>query len=194
MKTFISILVIAISVYSCESTKDVTTARVTAGAGYSKLTNGDSWKGTIGGTVGGEIDFPISGGSSVGTGLNASFQGSKYEDTYYNGRVNLVYINLPLLYTYQALNGLYAEVGLQPGVVISAKDKYDGKSHDYKDAVKSFDLGIPVGAGYRFKNGIGVGLRVIPGLLNIDDTGDKMHNFLGMLLLSYRFWKGKQHK
>ncbi len=194
MKTLLSAVLIALILYSCKSAQPPA-ARVTAGAGFSKISNGDSWRGTIGGMAGAEICLPFSAVSSVNTGLNVSFQGSKYEETYIeNGRVNLVYINLPVMYGYQSPGGLYVEAGLQPGVLISAKDKYNGSTHDYKDAVKKFELGIPIGAGYRFNNGLGIGLRVIPGITNLDDTGDKAHNFLGMLLLSYRFWKGKQQK
>jgi hypothetical protein len=51
------------------------------------------------------------------------------------------------------------EIGLQPGVLLSAKDNYDGESYDYSDYVKTIDLSIPLGVGYDFPNNFGIGLR-----------------------------------
>ena len=50
------------------------------------------------------------------------------------------------------------EIGLQPGVLLSAKDNYDGESYDYSDYTKTFDLGIPLGLVYNFPNNFGVAL------------------------------------
>lgn len=76
--------------------------------------------------------------------------------------------------------------------MLSAKDKYDGDSYDYREWIKTFDLGIPLGVGYEFPNNFGVGLRVIPGITNIN-AGDyasyKDRNFVVALRGTYTFQK-----
>jgi hypothetical protein len=84
--------------------------------------------------------------------------------------------------------GFYAEAGVQPGFLLSAKDKYNGNTYDYKDTVNSFDFGIPVGIGYIFKRRLGLNVRYIFGVY---DTGkaenEKDHNHVWALRLFYVF-------
>lgn len=194
MKTLLFLTITFFLLQSCSFTSKPVEARVSAGAGYSKINGGSSWKPNIGGAGNIDLKIPISDKSSVIPGLGVSLQGSKYEDNYFgnpiNGKVVLTYINLPVLYSYQFTNGIYVEAGVQPGLLVSAKDKYNGNSDDFKDAVKSFELGIPVGGGYRFNNGLGLGVRIIPGIMNLDDTGSETdRNLLGMFMVSYNFLK-----
>ena len=55
-----------------------------------------------------------------------------------------------------------------------------------KDQMNKFDFGIPLGVGYESKNKVGIGLRVIKGLSNInkDDTY-KDHNLVYALRGTY---------
>jgi hypothetical protein len=160
----------------------------------------DSWKDPVG-AQGGIILNLLTNFSkplSFRVELNLSMQGAKYEDDYGNGivkgRVNMLYTNLPLVVRYQLKNGFYGEAGIEPGLLLRAKDKYLGITEDYKDMVKKFDLGIPFGIGYEFKNYLGVGIRLIPGLTNINtNEGDvipsKDHNFIAALRVTYIFKK-----
>jgi hypothetical protein len=101
--------------------------------------------------------------------INGSMQGAKYEeDNGLKGRVNMFYFNAPIVVRYKTSSGFFGEAGIQPGYLVSAKDKYSGKTEDFKDYVNKFDFGIPIGVGYEFKNNIGVGLRLIEGLTNIN--------------------------
>lgn len=120
-----------------------------------------------------------------------SMQGSKYDDPpYTSGKVVTSYINIPIIVRWRDKSGFYGETGVQPGFLLSAKDKYDGGSYDYKDYVSSFDFGVPVGVGYEFKNHIGIGARVTFGLSNVNKGGTdpaKDHNFVGQFRVSYGF-------
>ena len=69
------------------------------------------------------------------------------------------YLNFPLTGRYMFGDNFYGEFGLQPGILLSAKDKYNGESYEWNEWVKTFDLGIPLGVGYDFPNNFGVGLR-----------------------------------
>jgi len=41
-------------------------------------------------------------------------------------------------------DSFYGEIGLQAGILLSAKDNYNGESDDWKEYFKTFDLGIPL--------------------------------------------------
>jgi hypothetical protein len=119
--------------------------------------------------------------------LNGSLQGANYSEDYgLKGTVSLFYLNLPLVMRYQFRNGFFGEAGIQPGFCISAKDKYSGETHNFKEYINTFDFGIPLGIGYEFKNNFGLGLRVIEGVTNIYSDGDaKNHNFVLALRGTY---------
>jgi len=141
--------------------------------------------------------IPISEDIGLGVGAAYSTQGGKYESNEYvpGGDYNrtsrtsrLNYLNFPVMVRYQnQRNGLFAEAGVQPGLLLSAKDK--GKTtNDIKDEGKKFDVGIPIGVGYKFKNKIGVGLRFTPGLVNVNkDEQYKNRNMVTSLRASYSF-------
>ncbi|MCX6261072.1 MAG: porin family protein [Bacteroidia bacterium] len=115
-------------------------------------------------------------------------QGSKWDETYTKGKTNLLYVNLPVVARYQTKSGFFGEAGLQPGLLLSAKDKYEGSTDNYIDHMKRLDLGIPVGIGYEFKNKIGVGLRLIPGIRDISkDAYEKDRNLIIALRGTYKF-------
>lgn len=159
----------------------------------------DSWTGAFGLQGGAEAQLPFNWDFPLTTwaGLNVSMQGAGWEDDWgegmVEGKTRIWYLNFPLLARYPFGNGFYGEAGLQPGVRLSAKDKYDGESYSVNDNIKPFDLGIPLGVGYDFPNNFGLGLRVTPGVMNISrgdwsDFTDR--NFVVALRGTYTF-KGK---
>jgi hypothetical protein len=123
-----------------------------------------------------------------GAEANVSSEGSKYDDIYASGKVVLTYLNVPLVAQLRDHLGFYGEVGVQPGFLLSAKDKYNGNSDDYKDYVNSFDFGIPLGIGYIAQKKVGINLRYIFGVSNMN-KGDnaKDHNRVWALRLFYLF-------
>ena len=95
---------------------------------------------------------------------------------------------MPILYNYKTPGGFYAEAGLQPGYLLRAQDKYEGgEGWDYKDYMKKFELGLPVGVGYQVNKKLGLGARAIWGLTNNSDSGsgDKDHNYLIVGYINY---------
>ena len=139
--------------------------------------------------------FSFSDYVSLGFGAEYSMQGGKYKATDYitggnygtsSATSHLNYLNFPILVHYQKQHhGFFAEAGVQPGLLLSAKNK-GTTTTDIKDKLKKLDVGIPVGVGYNFKNKFGVGLRVTPGLLNINkDDKLKSHNLVASLSVSH---------
>lgn len=152
---------------------------VLLGPGYSTVNGGESWTGAFGFQAGLESQiYKMDDNSSIYAGILFSLQGSSYEETGdvfqnegYSGKVTLGYISIPILYNYRWDSGLYGEAGIQPGFLVSAKDKYNGgESYDYSDYINSFDFGIPVGAGFWINDMISVGARAVFGLSNINNS------------------------
>ncbi len=129
----------------------------------------------------------LSDNFGIRTEVNYSSQGSKYSD-YVSGKVMLGYINMPIVIRGASKGGFYGEAGVQPGFLLSAKDKYEGETYDFKEYINGFDFGGILGFGYQKKR-IGVGVRVAQGLSNINKEGDdyKIRNFVGSLRTTLAF-------
>ena len=142
---------------------------------------------------------------SIRAELAFSMQGAKYKAVQAvaalryssSSSLKLNYINVPIVGRYQTPGGFYGELGIQPGFLVSAKNSYSyngsSGSSDVKKQYNSFDFGIPIGVGYKFKNNIGVGVRVVPGVPNILSSTSSYssqyteHNFVTSIRASYAF-------
>lgn len=212
MKKFLFILISVFILQSCASISKVPNkeSKAVVGMGLSGTKDGGSWDPKVGGLAGIETQiFSCGSSSSITFGLLLILQGAAYTEklepkhvlheasvksvsvyeSELSGKVSLTYIDFPVMYNYQSENGFYAEVGLQPGFLIGAKDKFDGGSYDYKESIKSFELGLPVGVGYQINEQISVGLRGCYGLTNANniDNGDKDHNYTVFGVVRYNF-------
>lgn len=101
--------------------------------------------------------------------------------------VSLPYLNLPLLVKYYVTKGLSVEAGPQIGFLLSA----DNQGVDVKDSFTTLDLGIGLGLGYTFNNGLNFGFRYIVGVSNIngvDASSDTFRNGTGQLSIGYSFF------
>jgi len=166
-------------------------ASILLGAQKASIFGGESWKDPLGIQVGAILPVAnIANSMNFRVEANLSMQGAKWEEFDLEGRTNLLYVNAPLVIRYQTKSGFFGEAGLQPGLLVSAKDKYEGTTDDYMDHMNKFDLGLPLGIGYEFRNKFGVGLRVIPGLTDITkDEDEKDSNFVVALRGTYTFMK-----
>jgi len=199
----ISIFVIAgcICILQSCAFRPCTTMTANLAGVNSRLTgDSDSWNSAFGfqGGVEAHVPFNCTVPLTAWAGFNVSMQGAGWESDWGEGLVKgttrLWYLNFPLTTRYMFGDSFYGEIGLQPGVLLSAKDNYEGGSDDWSDYFKTFDLGIPLGVGYDFPNNFGIGFRVTPGVLNINasEYADeyKNRNFVVALRGTYTF-KGK---
>jgi len=161
---------------------------VSFSGGKSWYVGEESWKDPLGMQVMVETRVvEMNKQSSLNAGAGYSMQGSAYAETGFSGKVSANYIVVPLTYCYESGSGFFAEAGIQPAVLLSAKDKVNGLgTYDYKDAMKSFNMGLPVGLGYRLKNGFGFGARFIPGILKNHKEGNS-RDMLLLFRFSYMF-------
>ena len=82
--------------------------------------------------------------------------------------------------------GFALKIGLQPGFLVNAK----AESVDNKDAFASFNLSMPIGLSYEFKNGITLDLRGTPGLTAVNKNSNsdwKLRSDCSTLTIGYKF-------
>ncbi|MBP9197861.1 MAG: PorT family protein [Saprospiraceae bacterium] len=118
-----------------------------------------------------------------------SSQGAKYNASGTNNKLNLGYINLPVMLQYMFDNGFRLEAGPQLGFLINAKSEGNPQSVDVKDNFKKIDFAVGLGAGYiKPSTGLGFGLRYNAGLSNINENNSVNSTNNGFQLsLFYQF-------
>ena len=105
-------------------------------------------------------------------------------ETKVNGKTytqKLDYINIPVLANFYVAKGFALKIGLQPGFLVSADDK---------SSFESFNLSMPIGLSYEFKNGITLDLRGTPGLTAVNKNSNsdwKLRSDCSTLTIGYKF-------
>lgn len=146
-----------------------------AGLNLANLTGDvEGTKMKAGFNLGAFVKLPIAESFSIQPELLFSTQGTKVKDDFegveYTSKMNLSYINIPVLVQYNDASGFFAETGPQFGFLMSAKAKAEGEKVDIKDGFKTLDLSWALGAGYLTKSNIGFNARFNLGLSNIADA------------------------
>lgn len=133
-----------------------------------------------------------------------SMKGAKdsYTENYEGVNVNidevwkLDYLDIPLMFKYNAGGGLNLMAGPQIGLLLSAKVEIEGSAQgismteevDIKDDMKGLDFGLGFGLGYDFDFGLGIDARYILGLANVsDDSEVEAKNNVFQIGLNYKF-------
>ncbi|MBR6035384.1 MAG: PorT family protein [Bacteroidaceae bacterium] len=113
-----------------------------------------------------------------------------YEYEGYDGpsggdKLNLGYLNIPIMAQYYVIPGLALKAGIQPGVLVSAKSG----SVKMKEYCNKFDVAIPVGASYEIANFVidaryNIGLTKVPKKSYSDS---KANNSVFQFTVGYKF-------
>ena len=141
--------------------------------GMNVATLSDADKAIVDLHFGVEAEYMVSDNFSLGLGAIVSNQGAKYDELYDNqGKLieekytaDLDYVHVPVLVSWYVLPGLALKAGVQPGFKMKAKAKFDDHTYDLDRVyqvnnlltgedikVSKFDLSIPVGISYEYKN------------------------------------------
>lgn len=156
------------------------------GINLSNLTKLDNTKMKFGIAAGAVAEYGVSEKFGVSLGLLYSQQGCKFDG---GGKYNMDYLNIPILAQYYVWNGLAIKAGVQPGCLVSAKAKGDGESTSIKEYCNKFDVAIPVGLSYEYKN-IVLDARYNIGLTKTFKktyTDKKSNNSVFQFTLGYKF-------
>lgn len=130
-------------------------------------------------SVGAGVNLPIAERLSLESGLLLSGKGNKTKtgtgNSTFETKLKLNYIDIPLLARYElGAGGFNVFGGLQPSILLSAKNKFEtnGNSEtvNVKDQYKTLDVAASIGVGYNFDNGIGLNLGYDHGLTKINNS------------------------
>ncbi|MCO4291470.1 PorT family protein [Solitalea sp. MAHUQ-68] len=135
--------------------------------------------------AGGFITLGLAKKMALQPELLISGQGAKFE----GASDNTLYLNVPVMFKYNAVAGLSFEAGPQIGLLLSAKTKVDSVSFDDKESYNTFDFGANVGAEYALPTGLLFNARYTLGLANIakNFVGLAVKNTVFSLGVGYRF-------
>ena len=210
MKRTIVLAVISMMMMAVQAQKEVGTFTVYPrfGVNFSKFSGqkiyydaSDNYvkeKYKMGLSAGAELWYQFHNSLALSAGLIESNQGTKWEDytseyrdkegkmvrDEYSISMSTQMLNIPLLLHAFVAPGLSFEVGVQPGFLLSAKNKMNDEEGDMKSLMKTFDLSIPIGISYEYMN-IQLDLRYNYGLTSLGDFFDKGHNRSFVLTLGY---------
>lgn len=160
------------------------TLKPMVGITASTLTSVDDSKTKVGGAAGVEFEYQASDKFSVTAGAIYSMQGADGEN---GNKINLEYINVPILANYYVAKGFAIKAGIQPGFKTKGKMESSGIEIDIPD-MKSVDFSIPVGLSYEFSDFV-IDARYQFGLTKVSDFEEdsKVKNSVFMLTVGYKF-------
>lgn len=204
------VIVIAIAIFSFGIAKaqDIKFG-IKAGANFATLTGdavADDVKMKAGFNAGGLMEIKFTEKLSLQPEVLYSLQGAKTTDRTDDGlgtisrdedKVNLSYINVPVMLKFYPVKGFFIQAGPQIGFLVSAKDKNDNTTEtpdingntitttsstetDIKDNLKTVDVAFNAGLGYDFTTNLFIDARYSIGLTNVYDAPD----FLGAFGIS----------
>lgn len=100
-----------------------------------------------------------------------STQGSEFTNSGNDVKLNLNYINVPLILQYMFDNGFRLQAGPQLGLLVSAKTEANDTELDLKDNFKGIEFGASFGVGYvNPSSNFGIDARYNMGLTDINEN------------------------
>ena len=144
MKKFMMMVAMAFATLtaSAQAEAGTLTLKPLVGINVANITDGDG-DAKVGLAAGAELGYQLNESFAVTAGAIYSMQGAKNDGV----KMNLDYINIPILANYYITKGLAVKAGIQPAFKVKSEAKEDGVSVDL-EGFKSFDFSIPVGLSY----------------------------------------------
>ena len=171
---------------------------------------------TAGAIAGVDAEYQVIPQLGLSVGVNYSMQGSGWEDYELKGsdgsmklsdaKIELGYINIPIVANVYLFKGFALKSGVQFGFLTNAKEKYTIEEHyesgsvksnaktevdeDIKSGCEKMDLSIPIGASYEFNNHLVLDARYNLGLKKVFKetgyNGKDSKNGVFLLTLGYK--------
>lgn len=160
------------------------------GMNLATMTKMDDTKILVGMAGGIEAEYVVANKFSVALGALYSKQGCAFDTDIDYAHYSMDYLNIPIVANYYIIPGLAIKAGIQPSFLMGAKYKIkeDGYSDsgDIKDDCKTFDLAIPLGASYEYKNFV-FDARYNLSVLKVNKRGDdNIRNSVIQFTLGYK--------
>ena len=136
----------------------------------------------IGLVAGAEGMYQVNPLIGLSAGLLYSMQGCEGENS---AKANYDFLNLPILANFYVAPNFALKIGIQPALVVSAKEKKDKVEYDVKDGMQSITLDVPIGASYEISNFV-IDARYNLGVAKINKNNGSIRNSVIQLTLGYK--------
>ena len=169
-----------------------------AGLNLATITSIDNSKMKPGLVAGAEFEYGVANDMTFSAGVLYSMEGTKLDGGI---KFNMDYINVPILANYYIAPGFAVKAGIQPAFNVRKKASYNGESVNIDDLintaaaavgfpvdtkVQAFNLSVPVGLSYEFKN-IVLDARYNIGVTKLFKNADNGRNSTIAITLGYKF-------
>ena len=159
------------------------TVAPTVGLNFANATNVEDSKMKVGPLFGVTAEYGLTEKLGVSAGLHFSMQGYKIKESDETFTTKMNYLNIPILANYYVYEGLAVKAGVQPGILLSAKEE----SVDFKEHCNTLDFSIPIGASYEISNFVIDARYNIP-LTKVNKHGNKSEkNSVFQVTVGYKF-------
>ncbi|MBQ2208716.1 MAG: porin family protein [Prevotella sp.] len=143
--------------------------------------NGNSIKfGFVGGA---DVMYQLSDLVGLSGGALFSMQGAEGEG---DNSFSLFEINIPLLANFYVTKNFALKVGLQPGIIASAKSKSGNVTTTVTSSCQTIELSIPFGASYEYKDFV-FDARYNLGVSKINKSNGSQRNSVFQFTVGYKF-------
>ena len=142
--------------------------------------DGNSMK--FGLVAGAEAMYQFTPMIGLSAGLLYSMQGCEGEG---DSKWNIDELNIPVLANFYVAPGFALKAGLQPGLIVSSKEKAGDYSVDVKDAMQSLEISVPIGASYEFSDFV-IDARYNLGLSKLNKGNGSIRNSVFQITVGYK--------
>jgi hypothetical protein len=143
-----------------------------AGGNLANIDGFDKTKMKLGLSAGPALQVKLANVFFLQTELLYSIKGTRSDSMQSSdAKLNLNYINLPILIGYRAAPNFSIKLGPEIGHLLSAKSEVNGNTTDITDLYQSFDFGADLGLAYTFKK-IALDLRYNYGFKDLLDRAN----------------------
>ena len=143
--------------------------------------NGNSIK--FGMAGGADAMYQLSDLVGLSGGLMLSMQGCELEG---DNSFSLLEINIPLLANFYVTKNFALKVGLQPGIIASAKSHSGNNTTTVTSSCQTIELSIPFGASYEYKDFV-FDARYNLGLSKTNKSNGSQRNSVFQITVGYKF-------
>ena len=186
-------LTAVMAVASAQNEPGTLSVQPKGGFGLATLTNVPKAEMAGVGMFGGELEYALKERLSIAAGINFDMLGYSLEDTegIKDWHTSLNYLAVPAVVNFYVWKGLAVKAGLQPALLLSAKQSCKVNGEKLSTTVTSdcnkFDLSIPIGVSFEFSRVV-IDARYLLGLTKVNKEGDKScRNSVILITTGYKF-------
>ena len=136
----------------------------------------------IGLVAGAEAMYQVNPLIGLSAGLLYSMQGCEGENS---AKANYDFLNIPVLANFYVAPNFALKVGIQPALIVSAKEKNDKVEYDVKDYMQSITFDVPIGASYEISDFV-IDARYNLGIAKINKGNGSVRNSVIQITVGYK--------